>query len=148
MKLIPILFIATILFTSCKKEGCTDSLAENYDQEADKNDNTCTYEGKVTFWLDANSSIEFGNNMVDDLFILIDEVKIGQMTTTSSLLNAPGCGSTGVTHFESLGVDKSKQIKYKVTFEQQTGPFTKEEFTHSEGNIKLEGGKCTTFQIQ
>lgn len=29
--------------TSCKKEGCTDPTADNYDDEADDDDNSCTY---------------------------------------------------------------------------------------------------------
>lgn len=30
--------------TACKKEGCTDPLAENYDTKAKKDDGSCTYE--------------------------------------------------------------------------------------------------------
>ena len=33
----------TLTLTSCKKEGCTDINANNYDQEADKDDGNCTY---------------------------------------------------------------------------------------------------------
>jgi len=29
--------------TSCKKKGCTDSYATNYDTEAEKDDETCSY---------------------------------------------------------------------------------------------------------
>ncbi|MBI3136270.1 MAG: exo-alpha-sialidase [Bacteroidetes bacterium] len=37
-------FGITVLVTlSCKKEGCTDSQAENYNQEAKKDDGSCTY---------------------------------------------------------------------------------------------------------
>lgn len=35
-------FVA-VLATGCKKEGCTDSAANNYDSEAKKDDGTCTY---------------------------------------------------------------------------------------------------------
>lgn len=38
-----ILGFATITFTSCKKEGCTDVNANNYNDEAKKDDGTCTY---------------------------------------------------------------------------------------------------------
>ena len=30
-------------FTSCKKEGCTDANADNYDDKAKKDDGSCTY---------------------------------------------------------------------------------------------------------
>jgi hypothetical protein len=42
-----VLFLAlaasTILFSSCKKEGCTDSNAVNYNEKAKKDDGSCTY---------------------------------------------------------------------------------------------------------
>lgn len=42
-RLIPlcILIAATLLLDSCKKEGCTDPMADNYDPEAVKDDNSC-----------------------------------------------------------------------------------------------------------
>ena len=35
-----------LMATSCKKEGCTDVDATNYNSEAKKDDGTCTFEGK------------------------------------------------------------------------------------------------------
>ena len=49
MKKLNYLFIATIAtglmfgFTSCSKEGCTDINANNYNDDAKKDDGTCTY---------------------------------------------------------------------------------------------------------
>lgn len=49
---ISVLFISlvglTTIIASCKKEGCTDSLAENYDTSAKKDDGSCTYEDAST----------------------------------------------------------------------------------------------------
>lgn len=39
-----VLFSSIIFSLSCKKKGCTDSLATNYDSEAKKDDNSCTYD--------------------------------------------------------------------------------------------------------
>ena len=33
------------LFTSCQREGCTDTLADNYDSEAQKDDGSCIVSG-------------------------------------------------------------------------------------------------------
>ena len=52
-----LLFIFSIaLLQSCAKEGCTDVDAVNYDSYADKNDGSCTFEGSVVFWYDAETA--------------------------------------------------------------------------------------------
>ncbi|MFA7275120.1 MAG: hypothetical protein WC044_14715 [Crocinitomicaceae bacterium] len=43
-------------FTSCKKEGCTDSTANNYDSKAKKDDGSCTFDAVV-----ANEQLVTGN---------------------------------------------------------------------------------------
>jgi len=44
-----LLFVGvSISFTSCKKKGCTDSKATNYDSEAKKDDESCKYPPVVT----------------------------------------------------------------------------------------------------
>ena len=43
--LVSTLFIST---TSCKREGCTDSLANNYDEKAKEDDGSCTYDNTNT----------------------------------------------------------------------------------------------------
>ena len=39
------LFYCTLLLVSCKKEGCTDETALNYDEKANLNDFSCSYAG-------------------------------------------------------------------------------------------------------
>ncbi len=39
-----ILLIGGVSITSCKREGCTDSTANNYDESAKKDDGSCTYD--------------------------------------------------------------------------------------------------------
>lgn len=43
------MFIAVLglAFTACKKEGCTDATATNYDEKADENDGSCMYSTPV-----------------------------------------------------------------------------------------------------
>ena len=133
---------------SCKKEGCTDIAAINYDSEAEKNDNTCNYEASVIFWVNASSSVNFQNNMINSLNIYVNGAKIGQMSTSSDQLTTPACNSVGVTHLLDLASATSTSITYKVTYDGISGPNTTTEYTHAEGTLQLEGGKCTAFLIQ
>lgn len=52
-KILPLLlFGLAAITTNCKKKGCTDSLAENYDAKAKKDDSSCTYLAENTWYLD------------------------------------------------------------------------------------------------
>lgn len=69
-----VLFVAlaasTLFLNSCKKEGCTDPTATNYNEKAKKDDGSCTYTpaattGKVTImlehtWADSGTEFELG----------------------------------------------------------------------------------------
>ena len=43
MKKFAYLLLGTVLLFSCKKEGCTDPIATNYNPEADINNGSCDY---------------------------------------------------------------------------------------------------------
>ena len=61
MKRIYFLFCASLIISSCKKEGCTDETANNYNSKAKKDDGSCTYdtaptEPKLIFVFDFDST--------------------------------------------------------------------------------------------
>lgn len=49
-KLLLISLVLPFIISSCRKEGCINSDATNYDEEASKDDGSCEYEGEVMFW--------------------------------------------------------------------------------------------------
>lgn len=92
-----ILWLALTLLVSCKKEGCTDSLAINYDPDATKDngacqytygctdsdatnfdanavkdDGSCEYEGYVMFWTDCD--------VCSAINVFVDGSYMGQVT--------------------------------------------------------------------
>lgn len=79
--------IATALTTSCKKEGCTDPAADNYNSAANDNDGSCEYTGQVSFWMNT------GDNYVDVTVAGITS------TITTNYGSNPGCGQNGCANF-------------------------------------------------
>ncbi len=65
----------TSTFTSCKKEGCIDVNADNYDEKAKKDDGSCTY----------------------PLIILIPTINISANNTSGDLSGAGGTASKTVS---------------------------------------------------
>ena len=79
MKTFKSLLILTLagasVFTSCKKKGCTDHHAENFDAKAKKDDGSCTYapvadtetDFKILFHqLSGTNSFALNTTYVDD----------------------------------------------------------------------------------
>ena len=128
-----LVFIFFIIFTflSCKKEGCTDSTAENFNPNANTDDGTCTYLpdllrinvnasfGSQDFFLDSIYQTDEGHLVkFTDLKFFITDLKNGTDTlidaalydyreTQNTLFNSAG----DFLKFESLtakiGIDSS-----------------------------------------
>ena len=51
-----LVIISVLIFSSCRKKGCTDPLSLAFDIEASKDDGTCTYPENLKKTLVFNSS--------------------------------------------------------------------------------------------
>ena len=47
MKIILLGLVTVVAFSSCKKKGCMDPNANNFNAEAEKDDGSCTYDSVV-----------------------------------------------------------------------------------------------------
>ena len=99
-------FMVILGFTSCKKKGCTNENATNYNADAKKDDGSCTYVPVITLNGDANMTISVSSGYIDpgatavdsdgtEIVVVADTTAINdstvnQFTVTYSATNAHG----------------------------------------------------------
>ncbi len=136
-----LLIAGATTLSSCRKEGCTDKTAKNYNQDAKKDDGTCTYEGSVVFWIDQSTSANLLIAGETSLTFYFDGVVVGSQAATTFWTGAPECGQNGsITVTKSLGGVKSKSFPFKVL--DQDG------ITIWESNITLNANTCLKEHLQ
>jgi hypothetical protein len=117
---IGLLISGASLFTSCQKEGCTDSSSKNFNADAKKDDGTCQYEGKVVLWYGKVTSTNLQDDGAVTLTYYVDEQVVGSSATSVYWTSRPECGQNGsVTITKDLGGVKNKSYTYSV--KDQTG---------------------------
>jgi hypothetical protein len=116
-KFLPTLLTFLTLFSlnSCLKNGCTDIDAINFDSYAEKNDGSCTYEGRVVFWHNAATSDSLYYFGSDFLTYIVDGEVVGTQDINTYWTGAPDCGQSGsITVTKDLGSDRTKSFTYSV----------------------------------
>jgi len=141
MKVVSILFLGLlILFTSCKKEGCTDELANNITAGAKKDDGSCRYESAVVFWHTSTTKSFLGNNGVTTLFYFLDGTELGSSDVNTVFSSAPDCtDATAFTRQIAYDVEANKSLDYEV--KSQTGQLL------FSGTIVFSSGECISQEL-
>lgn len=143
---LPIFLMSALGFTSltgCKKEGCTNGIATNYDSKAKKDDGSCVYDASVQFWYDETASDDMDADGITDLTVYVNDAEIGSYSVVDDFSDAaPACGESGIISKKfNLGSAVKKTISYSI--EDQDGQVV------DEGTIELDAAnKCTSFQIE
>ena len=76
--LIVSMLVLGLVSTSCKKEGCTNPEASNYDEEADKDDGNCVFEGNLVFWYDHTAESIMQLYGITELNYIVGERRFGK----------------------------------------------------------------------
>ena len=81
-------------FSSCKKKGCTDATATNFNSKAKKDDGSCLYKPMITIIGAADTTISVGSTYADLGATAVNKdgssvnvVTTGQVVTTSTGVN-------------------------------------------------------------
>lgn len=96
------LLLSTVAFTSCKKKGCMDEAAVNYDENAKKDDGSCNFKPMITIVGANPASVSVGSEYTDAGATAF--VKNGtdvDVTTDLSAVNTSETGSFTVTYSAS-----------------------------------------------
>ena len=138
--LLPIL-IMTLLIGSCKKEGCTDSLAENYNEKAKKDDGSCTYKADALIWWNEETSTALEDYESYVLYIYVDNVLVSTESIALFWNSAPECGAQGtVTASRDMKGNSKETVPYYI----------KDEYDEVlwDGYLEYEAGVCYSQQVE
>ena len=140
--LIVIGILGTLAMTSCKKEGCLDANATNYDIKAKKSDGTCTYTSSVAFWFNQATSDWLVAEGTTKIYIEIDDVQKLDMLVTEFDSIEPNCESGDVI-FQRLTYDLggSYAQSYPLKVKDDNGDVI------WVSSVVFTGGSCDNYQL-
>jgi len=120
MKIFVFIAAATLLI-SCKKEGCTDTNAVNFNTEAKKDDGSCNYESYnipttyAFFDANGNSTVSYSGqtdrlNQLEEMVVIMKSGNSGAVTEQDLLAMFANTGENGAGNFS---FNSSKQLENK-----------------------------------
>lgn len=136
-----LLGVISLSFVGCKKPGCVDGDATNYNEKAKTDDGSCVYEGTVLFWYGEDAAEEMVDDDADILTFYIDGKSIGSTEANLFWGSQPECGGSGtITSVRNLGNSLSYSGTYKVV--DQDG------FVHYQGVADFKANTCQAIELK
>lgn len=110
-----IFILALLPLVACKQEGCIDPSAFNYSSEAEKDDGTCTYNGRSICWFTSVTATNCVNASIPEIDFYINGEKQGSVSMTQYSSVQPTCGGNeGITAVTDLGSGESVSKTYSI----------------------------------
>lgn len=112
---------------SCKKKGCTDELATNYNEKAKKDDGTCLYTPVISIIGAADTAISVASTYTDPgaTAANFDGALVGVQSSSNVNTNLVGVYEVTYTASNNNGTSTAKRIvRVVVNQESYLGPWT------------------------
>ncbi|MCB9224174.1 MAG: hypothetical protein H6582_08370 [Crocinitomicaceae bacterium] len=135
-----------VLASSCAKKGCTDANANNYSAEAEKDDESCTYTARGTFWYTQSVSIAQYQAGTTTIEVYVGDVASGSPLNVSDYAGpaTPSCGDAKTISVEkNMGAVSSKDYTWQA--KDQNGNVLYSGTWSATGKA---AGSCDVIQIQ
>lgn len=141
MRVFTIVSMFLIAFSSCKKKGCTNPIATNYEEKAKKEDGSCTYEGYNVLWFNQESAGNLLSDGVYDIYYYVNGTLVDSSYVTNTHETSPNCGEEyAVTITESL----ASQTKGNASFYA----LDQDGYQLWNGSLNFEAGVCISVQLE
>jgi hypothetical protein len=109
--------LGSMTLSSCRKEGCTDIDATNFNEEADKDDGSCNYSENLIIWQDESTALTAVNLGITKYYFFIDGSMVGSANASiyCNLIEPLSDGTGGLyTKLIDFGNSRSKSLTLTV----------------------------------
>ena len=114
--LLSVATIGAMTFTGCKKKGCTDSTATNFNSKAKKDDASCVYTPTITIIGAADTTVNVGSTYNDPGATAVNKDGSSVDVIVEQLADSVNTGTTGVyyVNYKATNTNGSATAKRKV----------------------------------
>lgn len=114
--LLSVATIGALTFTSCKKKGCTDATATNFNADAKKDDASCVYGPTITIIGTSDTTINVGSTYNDPGATAVNKDGSAVDVIVEQLADSVNTATTGVyyVNYKATNANGSATAKRKV----------------------------------
>lgn len=142
MKIIGLIILTVLLsFTSCKKEGCTDIESVDYNEKADIDNGTCTYEANGIVFFNEDVSVFLITWGVNNLDFYVDGVYQTSISSNDFISVFPQCGhANSMSVTKNLGGQQTLHSRFEIRVQSDSALLW-------EGNLYFKANECYSLLL-